>query len=161
MNRVLVIGCPGSGKSTLAKALHEKTGLPLFHLDMLYWNEDKTTVSDEVFMERLSRVLAETCWIIDGNYASTLDLRMQFCDTALFLDYPVELCLAGIASRIGQARTDMPWVETEADPEFLEFVKSYPALIRPNVLALLNKYTDKEIHIFRNRQEADEFLSRI
>ncbi len=161
MNRVLVIGCPGSGKSTLAKALHEKTGLPLFHLDMLYWNGDKTTVSDEVFMERLSRVLAETCWIIDGNYASTLELRMQFCDTVLFLDYPVELCLAGIASRIGQARTDMPWVETETDPEFLEFVKCYPALIRPNVLALLDKCTDKEIHIFRNRQEADEFLSRI
>ena len=161
MNRVLVIGCPGSGKSTLAKALHEKKGLPLFHLDLLYWNGDKTTVSDEVFMERLSRVLAGERWIIDGNYASTLEQRMQSCDTILFLDYPVELCLAGISSRMGKPRTDIPWVETEEDPEFLDFVKSYPILVKPDVLALLDKYTDKEIYVFRNRQEADEFLSRI
>ena len=42
MERAIVIGCPGGGKSTFARALAEKTGLPLHHLDMMYWNADKT-----------------------------------------------------------------------------------------------------------------------
>ena len=45
MKKVIVIGCPGSGKSTVSRALHNKTGIPLYHLDMMYWNADKTTVA--------------------------------------------------------------------------------------------------------------------
>ena len=43
MERVIVISCPGSGKSTFSKALHTLTGLPLFHLDMIYHRADRTT----------------------------------------------------------------------------------------------------------------------
>ena len=35
-------------------------------------------------------------WIIDGNYASTMEQRLQACDTVFFLDYPVEVCLSGV-----------------------------------------------------------------
>ena len=48
MKRVMVIGCPGSGKSTFSRALHSKTGLPLFYLDMMYWNPDRTRVYIDV-----------------------------------------------------------------------------------------------------------------
>ena len=41
MEKVIIIGCPGSEKSTFSKALHNKTNIPLFHLDMMFWNEDK------------------------------------------------------------------------------------------------------------------------
>ncbi|MCW1403195.1 AAA family ATPase [Novosphingobium sp. MW5] len=37
MHRVLVIGSPGAGKSTLSRALAERTGLPLYHMDRLHW----------------------------------------------------------------------------------------------------------------------------
>lgn len=57
MQKVIVIGCPGSGKSTFSKALHDATGLPLHHLDMMYWNTDRTSVPKNVFMERLNQVL--------------------------------------------------------------------------------------------------------
>ena len=67
MKRIIVIGCPGSGKSTFSRALHSITGIPLYHLDMLYWNPDKTIVEKTVFLQRLSRVLREESWIIDGN----------------------------------------------------------------------------------------------
>ena len=49
MNRVLIIGPSGAGKSTFARKLKEKTGLPLFYLDMIYHRTDKTTISDEEF----------------------------------------------------------------------------------------------------------------
>lgn len=161
MQKVIIIGCPGGGKSTFAKVLHEASGLPLYHLDMMYWNADRTKVPKEVFRERLEAVLKQECWIIDGNYNRTLEIRMEACDTIFFLDYPVEVCLEGVRARKGTIRTDMPWVEGEnkvIEEEFLEFIRSFREESRPRILELLEKYADKEIHVFRSREEADRFL---
>ena len=159
MKKVIVIGCPGSGKSTVSRALHNKTGIPLYHLDMMYWNADKTTVEKNVFLERLSAVLEKDEWIIDGNYGSTMELRMAACDTVIFLDYPLDVCLDGIKERRGKPRSDMPWIETEEDAEFIEFIKNYNEQQKPKVLELLKKYNDKNIIILESREQADAFLN--
>ena len=159
MKKVIVIGCPGSGKSTVSRALHNKTGIPLYHLDMMYWNADKTTVEKSVFLERLSDVLEKDEWIIDGNYGSTMELRMAACDTVIFLDYPLDMCLDGINERRGKPRSDMPWIETEEDAEFIEFIKSYNEQQKPKVLELLEKYSEKNIIILESREQADAFLN--
>ena len=159
MKKVIVIGCPGSGKSTISRALHNKTGIPLYHLDMMYWNADKTTVEKSVFLEQLSAVLAKDKWIIDGNYGSTMELRMAACDTVVFLDYPLDVCLDGIKERRGKPRSDMPWIETEEDTEFIEFIKSYSEQQKPKVLELLEKYGDKNIIVLESREQADAFLN--
>ena len=163
MKKIIVIGCPGSGKSTFSKSLHNVTGIPLFHLDMMFWNGDKTTVEKSVFLERLLKVIQNSEWIIDGNYGATMDLRMQACDTIVFLDYPLDVCLNGIKERRGKPRTDMPWIEHEGeeDIEFMEFIKNYNAESRPKVMKLLDKYSHKDIYIFNNRDEADKFLNQI
>ena len=159
MKKVIVIGCPGSGKSTVSRALQNKTGIPLYHLDMMYWNADKTTVEKSVFLEQLFAVLEKDEWIIDGNYASTMELRMEACDTVIFLDYPLEVCLDGIRERRGKPRSDMPWIETEEDAEFIEFIKNYNEQQKPIVIELLGKYSDKNIVIFKSREQADAFLN--
>ena len=159
MKKVIVIGCPGSGKSTVSRALHNKTSIPLYHLDMMYWNADKTTVEKSVFLERLSAVLEKDEWIIDGNYGSTMELRMAVCDTVIFLDYPLDVCLNGIKERRGKPRSDMPWIETEEDVEFIEFIKSYNEQQKPKVLELLEKYSEKNIIILESREQADAFLN--
>ena len=159
MKKIIVIGCPGSGKSTFSRALHHKTGIPLYHLDMMYWNADKTTVDKPVFLERLSAVLDMDTWIIDGNYGATMEMRMAACDTVIFLDYPLEVCLDGIRERRGKPRSDMPWIETEEDVEFVEFIKNYNEQQKPKVLELLRKYGDKNIIILENREQADAFLN--
>ena len=159
MKKVIVIGCPGSGKSTVSRALHNKAGFPLYHLDMMYWNADKTTAEKSVFLERLSAVLEKDEWIIDGNYGSTMELRMAACDTVIFLDYPLDVCLDGIKERRGKPRSDMPWIETEEDAEFIEFIKKYNEQQKPKVLELLEKYGDKNIIILDSREQADAFLN--
>ena len=162
MTRIIVIGCPGSGKSTLSRELHNKTALPLYHLDMMYWNEDKTTVEKPVFLKRLSTVLEKDEWIIDGNYASTMEMRMEKCDTVIFLDFPLDTCLKGIAERRGKPRSDMPWTESEeSDREFIEFVKNYNLQMRPQVIELVNKYSYKNILIFNNRNDVNSFLCQL
>ncbi len=159
MKRIMIIGCPGSGKSTFARALAQKSGLPLYHLDMMYWNPDRTTKPKEEFRAELRRTVSLPEWIIDGNYSSTLELRMEACDTVIFLDYPLEVCLSGIADRRGKPRTDIPWIETKTDEEFIEFIKNYNRDSRPRVLELFEKYPDKNIVVFKSRNEADGWLS--
>ena len=161
MKRVIVIGCPGSGKSTFCRKLHEITGIPLYHLDMMFWNADRTTVDKMVFLDRLQETLKKEEWIIDGNYASTMELRMKECDTVIFLDYSMEVCLQGVRDRRGKARSDMPWTEPEEDDEeFIEFIRSYNTDSRPQVMDLLERYSQKEVHIFTDRSQAEDYLRR-
>lgn len=162
MKKVIVIGCPGSGKSTFSRSLHNLTGIPLYHLDMLFWNADRTTVEKSVFLDRLYGILQTDTWILDGNYASTMELRMQACDTVVFLDYPLDVCLEGIKARKGKARSDLPWIETEeVEPEFLSFIKNYHEQSRPRVMELLDTYSEKDIRICSSRTEAEAVLERI
>ena len=162
MKRIIVIGCPGSGKSVLSTSLGQITKIPLHHLDMMYWNSDKTTVSREIFLSRLHEVLSEDEWIIDGNYSSSMDMRISACDTVIFLDYPTEVCIDGVKGRIGTKRADMPWVETEEDVEFMEYIKGFSESQRPAILALIDKYREqKEIIILKSREEGARLLLKL
>lgn len=75
-HKAIVIGSPGAGKSTFSRKLRDMTGLPLYHLDMIWHRPNQTTVSKQEFDERLREILEKDCWIIDGNYSRTLELRL-------------------------------------------------------------------------------------
>lgn len=158
MKKILIIGCPGSGKSTFARALKEATGLPLVHLDMLYWNADKTTVCREVFDARLEEALAGDGWIIDGNFSRTMEKRLQSCDTVFFLDLPTEVCLESVRGRIGTKRSDLPWIETEEDAEFMEYIRNFSGEQKQKILSLLSKYQGVSQIVFTSREETEEYL---
>lgn len=162
MERVIVIGNSGAGKSTFARALRDAAGLPLYYLDRIWHRADRTTVTREEFDSRLEEILRTGRWIIDGGYARTLEQRLATCDTVFFLDYPLEVCLAGVAARRNRPREDMPWIETEEDPEFLAWIREFPQKRLPEIEALLEKYREgREIFRFRSREEGENFLARL
>ena len=152
--KILVIGCPGSGKSTFSKNLRDITGLPLFHLDNIWWKPDKSHISREEFDQKLDEILRTDRWIIDGNYSRTFETRFQACDTVIFLDYPVDVCMNGIKERVGKHRVDIPWTERK-------LVERYETDNRPVILSLLEKYSDVNRFVFRSRLEAAEWTRRL
>lgn len=159
MKKVIVIGSPGAGKSTFARKLRDKTDLPLYYLDMLWHKSDKTNISKDEFDRRLCEILQKESWIIDGNFSRTLEPRLQACDTVFLLDFPVGVCLSGIESRIGKKRVDMPWVETEFDAEFKQWILDFPKIRLPQIYEWLEKYKNgKEIIVFKSRESADAYI---
>lgn len=160
--KVIVIGSPGAGKSTFSRKLRDETQLPLYYLDMLWHKPDRTTISRREFDIKLRDILIRDRWIIDGNYNRTLEMRFQYCDTVFLLDYPLELCLLGAESRVGKKREDLPWLETEFDSEFKQYIIDFSRDILPKIYGLIEKYRkEKSIIIFKSREESETYLHAI
>ena len=160
-NRIIVLGCPGSGKSTFARALAARTGLSLIHLDSVWWRADGSHISRDEFDRALAELLAGEKWIMDGDYSRTYEVRLRAADTVIFLDYPEDVCMAGIVGRLGEERLDMPWTESALDPELVAMVKNYARDNRPVLLDLLRRYADRQVLVFTDRTRADRWLSEL
>lgn len=158
IRKAIVIGCPGSGKTTFAQRLAAKTELPLFYLDAIWHKPDGTHISREEYDARLADILALDAWIIDGNYQRTLEGRIKACDTVFLFDLPTSVCLDGAVSRLGKKRCDIPVIHTELDPRFKEEIERFADKNLPAIYELLLKYGDKNITVFKSREEADAFL---
>ena len=159
MKKVIVIGSPGAGKSTFARKLQKATGLPLYYLDQIWHRPDRTTISPEKFDSILAEILTRDTWIIDGNYGRTLEMRIKACDTVFLLDFPLDVCLAGVENRIGQKREDMPWIEETFDEEFRRYIEEFSDTQLPKIYRLLEQYgQDRTIKIFHSRAQADHYI---
>ncbi len=161
MKKIIVIGSPGAGKSTFSRRLRDITGLPLYHLDMIWHKPDKTNISKEEFDRLLEEIVVTDKWIIDGNYQRTLETRLEKCDTVFLMDFPLDVCLAGAKARIGKKRDDMPWVEEELDEEFRQWIIDFPVMKLPEIYEMLDKYAGKNIIVFKSRQEAETYLEKL
>ena len=160
--KILVIGCPGSGKSTFARKLRDKTGLPLYYLDMLFHRPDRSTADRETFDSSVRGILSRESWIIDGNYQRTLPMRFEQAELIFLFDLPVEECLEGALSRVGSVREDMPWVETEFDPDFRQYIIDFPRDQLPAIRELIMAHRgEKEVVVFKSRLEADAYLNSL
>lgn len=161
MKKIIVLGCPGSGKTTFAEKLQKITGLPLYYLDAIWHKPDRTHITREEYDARLAEILALDSYIIDGNYSRTAERRIAACDTVFLFDLPTELCLEGAVSRLGKERYDVPWIDTELDPQFKKEIEEFPSKNLPMLYALIDKYKDgKTVAVFKSREQADDFLCR-
>lgn len=160
--RILLIGCPGSGKSTLAKKLGKKTGLPVIHLDTIYWLPHWERRPTEEFESILKEELEKETWIIDGNYNRTLDLRISYCDLIIYLDIPRRVCLWSVIKRriqyANKTREDMQKECDEViDYSFISYVYRFNKTHRKRYYELLEN-VEKEFLIIKKRKDIDKLL---
>ena len=167
MKRVLVIGSGGTGKTTVAQRLARRTGLPLIHLDLLYWRPGWQPTPSEQWREVVRRLVAGERWIIDGNYGGTLDLRLAACDTVVFLDLPRVLCLWRVLVRqlryFGRVRPELPnGCRERLSWAFLAWICTYPSRRRGSILTRLHALDKgKRVVILRNAREIEDFIAGV
>lgn len=167
MKRVLIIGCGGAGKSTLARALGKKTGLPVVHLDQIWWAPGNWQhVDRETFDGRILEEMEKPQWILDGNFNRTLPMRLEQCDTVIYLDFPRIICLLSWIGRVirnwGHARSDMaPGCAEWFDPEMATWIWNFNRENRERYYRLLNALEGKETIVLKNRRMVRRFLNSL
>ncbi len=108
-HRILVVGTSGTGKSTLAGKLSLGLRIRDVELDDLYWNANWVPSTNEVFVEKVRRVIEENeTWVIHGNYGQSRPLTWPRATALIWLDYSFPLTFAR-ATR----RTALRWLRRE------------------------------------------------
>ena len=167
MKKILVIGSGGSGKTTVAKEIAERTGLPLIHLDQLFWHPGWVPTPDQAWDRVIAEISARDEWIMDGNYGRTLPVRLEVADTVVFLDLPRLVCTWRIVKRhLRYARRTRP----DAAPgcperltwEFVSWVWTYRSRRRSDILRRLDAVREqKQVMVLRSQREVQRFLAAL
>lgn len=163
----MIIGCGGAGKSTLARKLGKITGLPVVHLDQIFWSPGNWEhLEKQEFDALLAQEMEKPRWILDGNYNRTMQMRLESCDTVIYLDFCRVTCIMGWLKRVianwGKARIDMaPGCKEWFDPEFLKWLWTFNSKYRKKYRSMLEDLHDKRVYIFKNRRQVREFLKSL
>lgn len=159
MQRILVIGSPGAGKSTLASRLAGRLNLPLIHLDREYFGPGWTMPSKDEWRERVKALAARPAWVMDGNYASTFDLRVPRATAVVWLDLPRWRCALSVLWRVARnyrrSRPDLGSAGPERfDWSFMRWIWSYPEKMRPKTMRMLEGLrADQRVFVLRSRSD--------
>ena len=168
MRRIIVVGCKGSGKTSLALKLGRKLGLPVVHLDVLYWRQGWKESDKASFRARVADAVAGEGWVVDGSFSGlAFDLTLARADTLIVIESPRWLCLWRIAWRsafgVDGTRPDLP----EGCPEqfswnLMQQAWRYDADRRPRIEAERLKY-GAVVPVVRlsSDREIEDFLAGI
>jgi adenylate kinase family enzyme len=164
MRKVMIVGCSGSGKSTLTRKLGEKTGLPVIHIDKLYWSEGWVQRPPEETQGLIADAIEAPEWVFEGNNSATFRQRARVTDTPAYLCLYRVLCRA-IRHR-GEVREDMaPGCPEKLDwglVKLLKWICGYKESSWPKVLKLMDEVPPHvAIHHLRNSKPAEDFLAAV
>ena len=164
MRRIVVAGSQGSGKSRLSLALGAKLGLPIIHLDTLYWRPGWKPSETGDFRARVAKAIEGEGWIVDGSFSGLcLDLTIGRADCFVLLDRPRWLCVWRVLQRSAFQRRGMRSDLPEGCPEQFDWdlvgqTWRWPVERRPQIEAERQKYgasvpvvrlrTDREVATF-------------
>jgi adenylate kinase family enzyme len=166
MERILVLGSSGSGKSTLARALGQALDIEVIHLDSHYWEPNWRATPDDEWPWVLERLLQRPAWVMDGNYPASLEERLNYADTVIFIDYNRLLCLWRCVRRFliyrGANRPELaPGCYEKIDWDFLKWIWNYPRDVKPVVMDVLDRHSDEvEVIVLEDDRQVRAFLQQ-
>ncbi|TMK52543.1 MAG: topology modulation protein [Actinobacteria bacterium] len=165
MERVTIVGCGGSGKSYVAQELGRLLDLPVIHMDAVYFDDHWNPLPMERFEAVQREFVAAPRWVIDGNYNSTVQVRLEAADTVVFMDLPTRVCLWGILSRQlrhGRGQNEQTGVYNRITGDVLRYVVGYRWKMRPRVLAKIHRHASgAALIMLTSRRQTRHFLRQV
>ena len=158
VTKVCVVGNTASGKSYLAGLVGREFGLPVTHLDVIYWQPGWGHITRDEFLSKQREITAQPAWVIDGCFSEFgLAQRFQAADVVVFLDMPTWSCLRRAIGRRGDSRADLAADDKKLPLglalAFLAEICLFKLLERPRILATAR---NAGAHFIRIRKWADE-----
>ena len=175
LRRVAVVGTSCSGKTTFAANLASSLNVKHIELDALYWLPDWVERPKDEFFNLVEKAVGEDddAWVLDGNYSRTRRIVWGRATAIVWINYSFlrtfyramnrtlrrvvsgeEIC-AGNRETFGKAFMSrdsiLLWVLTS----YVEKRGEYTKLLGEG------KPDDKEIFIFRQPKQAEEFLRQV
>ena len=130
MTKVLIFGNSGSGKSTLAKNISADQHAAHLDLDTIAWQTKALPTRTPIYESKTkidSFIEANSHWVIEGCYADLLALAIDRADKVIFLDLPVEDCIANAKSRPWEAHKYDSKAAQDANLAMLvDWISQYP-----------------------------------
>jgi len=130
MRKVLIAGNSGSGKSTLAKSLHQSQGLAHLDLDTLAWqpvSPPERRPLEESAREIKAFTAANNSWVIEGCYADLLEIAAPASNEFIFMNLPVEACIANARNRAWEPHKYASKAAQDANLQMLiDWIAAYP-----------------------------------
>ena len=165
MKKVAIVGCGGSGKSHVARALGDVLDAPVTHLDAAFYDDEWNALPMDKFAELQRELVAGPRWVIDGNYNSTLQIRLESCDTVVLMDVSTISALYGIFSR--QLRHGAGHkgngVHNRIHWGVIKYVATYRRRMRPRVMAKIDEFASgrADVVLLTNRRQTRRWLQQV
>lgn len=159
----MIMGLPGSGKSTFANNLGKKMNREVTHLDKFYYQSGwKHLQTRDEWRETVRNLASKDSWIIDGQYGSTLDIRMPRADTIIFFNFNKFLCLYRVCMRALDRSQPFDKVEGNFNRLSWNLIKKIIIFPKKKMLERLEEYLSiKKIFVVKNSKEAEELLTKL
>ncbi len=170
MDRIAVIGTSCSGKTTLARKLSQILQIRHIELDTLFWKKNWQIQERKIFREKVTRVVKQDCWVIDGNFSIVRDIVWKRADTIIWINYPFAVIF--LQALVRSIRRIMTKEQLFADnvESFTQTFFSKNSILYWIIISHwdykrtythLLKKSNKEVIVLRSNKEKNEFVRRL
>ena len=166
MQKVTVFGKPGGGKSTLSRNLSAATGIELFPLDLIEYEQNGERVAKEIYHQRHAELIASDAWIIEGlgTLQSFWD-RIDAADTVVYIDLPYRVHYWWVVKRLlkspfvkplGWPKGSSVWKGTVAGFKYLRLSRKFWTL--EMFEKIQERAANKDVFRVTSVKELNEFV---